>query len=153
MGEGYTLVVLGKNRFEKFLRTHSAKKASVAVQERINALVAGATDAEYQVGKLSYGEQEFMKSVDYSKLDDPDLVALAKVIQDKSFTANYAKAENLHTYARRADIHTTLPEKKNVSGNPVKRYPLLDRVGGRQMKHLTIYVNAVYAQEFAPKQP
>jgi hypothetical protein len=153
MGKDYTLVVLGKNRFEKFLRTHTAIKASKAVQDRIDTLVKNATDAEYQVGKLSYGEQEFMKSVDVSQIDDPDLAALAKVVQDKNFTANYAKAENLATFARRASIFPTLPEKKNVKGNPAKRYPLLDRVGGRSMKHLVIYINAVYEAEVKPQQP
>ena len=154
LGKDYQLVVLGKNRFEKFVRNYpNAVKASKVVQDQIDALVNSASNEEYLIGKLSYGEQEFMKSVDVSKIDDPELVKLAKVIQDKNFTANYAKAENLHIMAKRAEIFTKLPEKKNVAGNPVKNYPLLDRVGGRQMKHLIIYINAVYAAEVAPKQP
>lgn len=153
LGEDYVLVVMGKNRFEKFLRTHTAIPASKAVQQKIDAYVNSATSAEYLVGKLSYGEQEFMKSVDHTKLRDKDLAELAKVVQDKSFTANYSKAENLHSYARRASIHATLPEKKNIKGNPCKRYPLIDHAGGRQVKHMVIYINAVYDAEFAPKQP
>lgn len=147
LGENYVLVVMGKNRFEKWGRTHKGIPASKAVQQRIDAYIAAATDAEYLVGKLSYGEQEFMKKVDYSLLNDPDLAALAKTVQDKSFTANYTKAENLHSFARRASISATLPDKKNVKGNPAKRYPLIDHIGGRQMKHLLIYVNAVYDAE------
>ncbi len=153
LGDKYVLVVMGKNRFEKFLRTHTAIPASKAVQSAIDDYVKNATNAEYLVGKLSYGEQEFMKSVDPTTLDDDDLAELAKVVQDKSFTANYAKAEELATFARRASIHPTLPEKKNVKGNPCKRYPLIDRNGGRQMKHMVIYINAVYAAEVAPQQP
>ena len=151
LGEDYILVVMGKNRFEKFLRSHTAIPASKAVQQRIDAYINAATDAEYLVGKLSYGEQEFMKSVDHTQLKDSDLAELAKVVQDKSFTANYAKAEALHSLARRASIQSTLPEKKNVKGNPCKRYPLIDRNGGRQMKHMIIYVNAVWDAEYAPK--
>jgi hypothetical protein len=142
---------LGKNRFEKFLRTHTAIPASKAVQDKINALVNAATSEEFLIGKLSYGEKEFLKSVDVSKIDDPDLVSLAKVVQGKSITTNYAEAEKLHVYSRRASIISTLPEKKSVSGNPTKRYPLIDHVGARQMKHLIIYCNAVYAAEV--KQP
>lgn len=153
LGQDYVLVVMGKNRFEKFLRTHTAITAAKAVQERIDFLVASTTQAEYLVGKLSYGEKGFLESVDVSKIDDPELVALGKVVQDKTFTANYAKAEDLHTFARRASVHSTLPEKKNVKGNPVKRYPLVEHVGGRQMKHLTIYVNAVYAETQTAVQP
>lgn len=144
LGENYVLVVMGKNRFEKWGRTHTGIPASKAIQQKIDAYIAAATDAEYLVGKLSYGEQEFMKSVNPADLNDPDLAALAKVVQDKSFTANYAKAENLHSFASRASVRSTLPEKKNVKGNPCKRYPLIDRNGGRQMKHMVIYINACY---------
>lgn len=153
LGEDYILVVTGKNRFEKFLRSHKAIKASEAVQKRIDDYVATATNAEYLIGKLEYGEKEFLKGVDASKIDDPDLRDLAKTVQDKSFTANYAKAEELASFARRASIHPTLPEKKNVKGNVANRYPLINHVGGRQRAHLVIYINAVYAAEFAPKQP
>lgn len=149
LGENYILVVMGKNRFEKWGRTHTGIPASKAIQQRIDAYIAAATDAEYLVGKLSYGEQEFMKSVNPADLNDPDLAELAKVVQDKTFTANYAKAENLHMFARRASVNTTLPEKKNVKGNPCKRYPLIDRNGGRQMKHMVIYINAVWDAEYA----
>lgn len=147
LGEDYILVVMGKNRFEKWGRTHTGIPASKAIQQRIDAYIAAATDAEYLVGKLSYGEQEFMKSVNPADLNDPDLAELAKVVQDKSFTANYAKAENLHHFAARASVRSTLPEKKNVKGNPCRRYPLIDRNGGRQMKHMVIYINAVAAAE------
>lgn len=153
LGEDYILVVMGKNRFEKWGRTHTGIPAAKAVQQRIDAYIAAATDAEYLVGQLSYGENEFMKSVDHTKLKDKDMVDLAKVIQDKSFTANYAKAEQLKDFARRASIFPTLPEKKNIKGNPCKRYPLIDRNGGRQMKHMIIYINAVYEAEVKPAQP
>lgn len=153
LGEKYVLVVMGKNRFEKFLRTHKSIPAREAVQKQIDEYIASASNAEYLIGKLSYGEQEFMKSVAYANINDPDLADLAKTVQDKSFTANYEKASNLHTMARRADCVTTLPEKKNVKGNPAKRYPLIDKCGGRSLKHMVIYINAVYAAEYAPKKP
>jgi hypothetical protein len=151
LGDQYTLVVLGKNRFEKFLRTHSAIKASDAVQNRINAYVAATTDAEFTIGKLEYGEREFLDSVKVADLLDPDLADLAKLVQSKAVSTNYAKAEELVTFARRADIHPNLPAKKAVKGNVVKRYPLINHVGGRQIRHLTMYVNAVFNAEYANK--
>lgn len=151
LGENYTLVVMGKNRFEKFLRTHTAIKAKDAVQQRVNFLVAATTDNEYLLGKLEYGEREFLKSVDPASLDDPDLAALATLVRGKSITTNYAQAEELVTFARRAEIYPDLPAKKNVKRNVASRYPLINHVGGRQIKHLTMYVNAVWAAEYANK--
>lgn len=151
LGEDYILAVMGKNRFDKFGRTHKFITATVAAQRVIDHLVASATPAEYLVGKMTYGEKQFAEKVDVTAIDDPELVALCKVVQDKTFTANYEKAEQLEQWFRRADIRVTVPEKKNVAKNPASRYPLLDHVGARQMKHLTFYVNAVWAAEHAPK--
>jgi hypothetical protein len=54
---------------------------------------------------------------------------------------------------RRAEIHVADPAKKSVKNTVTKRYPLIDdsSAGRRHMDHLVIYINAVYAQEYAPK--
>lgn len=153
-GEDYILAVMGKNRFDKFIRTHTAITARKAFEQRIDAYVKAATDAEFIVGKLEYGERQFLESVVATSIKDPDLKDLAEMVQKKNYTANYTKAEELHSFARRASvILPALPEKKTVKDNPAKRYPLINHVGGRQVKHLTIYVNALYDMEYAPKKP
>jgi hypothetical protein len=147
LGDDYILVVLGKNRFDKFKRNYpKAVPASKVVQDLINAYVAKATDAEYIVGQLTYGEQEFLKKVNPAEIDDPDLSALATLVQSKGTANNYGKAEELHNYARRAEIFATLPAKKTVANTVTKNYPLVEHVGSRKMSHIIIYVNAVYAQ-------
>jgi hypothetical protein len=148
LGKDYVLVVLGKNRFEKFLRSHpTAITAAKAVQEKVDAYVAAATPEEFTVGKLSYGEKNFMEKVDVSLINDPELVKLAKVVQGKNLTMNYQNAQNLAAWASRASIYPKVPEaKKSNAANPCKKYALLDHVGARQMRHLCLYVNAVYAE-------
>lgn len=152
LGSDYVLVVMGKNRFDKFLRTHKAITAAKAIQQVVDNFVKKANDVEYLIGLLSYGEKEFVTKVDYTSIKDPELSILAKTIQDKSFTENYAKAEALHQFAFRIGVTTNLPQKKVSGENPARRYPLIDRNGGRQLKHMVIYVNAVWAAEYAPKQ-
>lgn len=150
IGDDYILVVIGKNRFDKFLRTHpKAIKASKAVQDRIDFLVATTTPTEFIIGKLSYGQKEFLKSIDVSLVKDPDLVALAKALKDKTITMNYEKAVNLRDYAHKADIRANVPEKKSKGANPANRYPLIDHVGARQQKHMVFYINAVWEAEYA----
>jgi hypothetical protein len=95
---------------------------------------------------LTYGEQEFLKKVNPAEIDDPDLSALATLVQSKGTANNYGKAEELHNYARRAEIFATLPAKKTVANTVTKNYPLVEHVGSRKMSHIIIYVNAVYAQ-------
>lgn len=147
LGENHMLVVTGKNRFDKFKRTYpSAVPASKAVQDVINKYVAASTNAEYIVGQLTYGEQEFLKAVKHNDILDQDIVELAKVVQSGGTSTNYKKAEALHGYARRCDIISTLPASKTSGTNPCKRYPLMDAAGGRQLLHLVIYINAVYKQ-------
>lgn len=152
LGDKYILVVLGKNRFEKFKRTHSsALPAKDAFQKRIDELVASANDAEFIYGQLGYGEQQFLKKVDITKILDPDLVDLAKVAQTKNMTSHYDLARTVHDLARRASAVTTLPEKKKVSVNAAKRYALIEHCGSRNMSHLLVYVNALWEQEYKPK--
>lgn len=147
LGEDYILAVMGKNRFDKFKRSYpNAISASKAVQDVINKYVAASTNAEYVIGQLSYGEQEFLKNVSHKDILDDEIVELAKFVQAGGTATNYKKAETLNAYARRCDIISSLPAAKANVVNPCKRYPLMDAAGGRQLMHMVIYINAVYKQ-------
>jgi hypothetical protein len=152
-GPNIFLVVTGKNRFEKFVRNHpNAVEGKVAIKNRIAALVANATDAEFIYSQLEYGEKEFLSQVAPKQIDDPELRKVAEYVQSNNRTENYSKAENVSTMARRASIYADVPARKNVSSLKVtKRYPLIENSGSRHMKHMLVYVNAVYAAEYAPK--
>lgn len=144
------LVVLGTNRFEKFLRAYpTAEKAAVVIQEVIDNLVNSTTDNEYMVQQLGYNEREFLKKVDSNELNDPDLADLATIVQNDSGNDHYAKALEIKGWAYRASITPTMPERKNVVNKVSKRYPLIEQVGSRKIKHLVYYINAVFEAEYA----
>lgn len=147
LGDDVVLVILGKNRFEKFLRTHKGKTAAVFIREKIKALTDAATDEEFMVSEMSYGQQEYLNKVAPASLDDPSLKRLAEIVQGKSKTAdNYKRATDLANYARRASVYVDVPAKRKVGDNTLSKYPLIGHVGARETKHLTFYCNAVYAQ-------
>jgi hypothetical protein len=146
LGKDYVLVVTGKNRFEKFLRTHSAMPLRIVFQSKIDAFAASATNAEFVIGKLDYGQQEFLKKVPFKQIKDKELRDLAELVQSKGMADNYNKAEQLHLYARRCSLHLNLPARKDADTSVVDRYPLIDTVGSRQMDHMIIYINAVWEQ-------
>lgn len=145
----YVLVVLATNRFEKFLRLYpNAIHAKVAAQETVDTYVNKASKTEYLVGELEYGEERFLKAVDPSKLDDPELASLANAVRSQNSTPWYDKARSAHLYFPRAGIHTSLAESKHANAeNPCKQYPLIEHVGSRNIDHLVIYCNSIYAIE------
>jgi hypothetical protein len=151
LGPNIVLVVMGKNRFDKFLRSYpGAIAAAKAVKSRIAALVAGATDAEAIYSQLAYGEKEFLSKVKAADIDDPDLQEVAKFVQSSNRTQNYEKAEHVALMARRANIIAEVPSRNQVDKLKVtKRYPLIENSGDRHIKHMLVYINAVYNQEYA----
>jgi hypothetical protein len=154
LGPDVYLAVMGKNRFEKFLRTHpSAVPARTFAAKKVKELADAATDAEYLVSELGYGERAFMTKAPHAKIDDPELVDIIKIVQSNGTASHYQQAVDLVAYLRRADIDVANPAKKSVKNTITKRYPLIDdsSAGRRHMDHLVIYINAVYAQEYAPK--
>lgn len=146
LGENYILAVMSTNRFDKFLRSHTAISAAKAVNQRMNALNSNIADVEYMVGELSYGERMFMNKVDPNALKDEELKALALAVKNENGSGAYEKMQELQTAARRASISVSLPEKKAVV-NPCKRYPLIDIAGSRHLDSMVTYINAVYDSE------
>jgi hypothetical protein len=148
LGDEVYLVVTGKNRFEKFLRDHpNAITVKVWVKQKIAALVAAATDAEYIVSELDpYGEKPFLTKADPSKVNDPELREIIKLVQNKNLTSHYEQAKSLADWIIRADIRVDTPDKKTVKSKVLTKYPLIkSSTGHRHMDHLYVYINAVYA--------
>lgn len=147
IGDDYVLIALGKNREAKFLRLHpQAKSLRVAMTERINLAAKSITDAEYLVDKLSYSERDFLNVVDYTKVDDPDVVEVAKVVQATAGTGNTLKGLNkLVETLYRASMRLEIPVTSKKVKNPMKKYPLVDYCGNRHQDHMIVYMNAVYA--------
>lgn len=157
LGDSVFLVVLAKNRFDKFKRAYpKAVPCSKVYQDRINWLVDNTKDDEFLVKSLNDNVRQFISAIQESDVTDPDLKSLIKVVaSSKNGKTNYEVAVELHQHARRADFVCSLPSKKAAKVNPVdivKRYPLLDTYHNiRNNAHLTYYVNAVFDAEHAPK--
>lgn len=146
IGTGYVLVVLAKNRFDKFKRAHpKAVPLADAIQARINALVAASTNAEFIVGELGPTETHFFRAVDPAELKDKDLADVAREVQKTGDTTHYQRALTLRDFARRASVSVVVPDQtaRNFT-DPSKEYPLISRAGGRYINHMVIYCNAVY---------
>lgn len=144
------IVVLAKNRFDKFLRNHpNAIAAGKAVQAHVDALCATASVGELVATELTYSEKRFFEKVDISALADPALVEIAQVVQGKNTnTEVYKQAELLSNAVRRAKIHITIPAPSATKTIKVsERYPLIDS-DDKKVKHVLVYTNAVYEMEY-----
>lgn len=151
LGSGYIVVVLGKNRFEKFLRTHpKAVPLKEVFKKNLDNLMDSIKDEEAMVSALDSDEREFLKKVDTSKINDKELVALADVVKGNSTKNTYESAKVLWEVARRCSVTLPHPEIKevDVKDNPAKRYPLIEDIGARRLDHLIVYINAVYEQQY-----
>lgn len=144
LGEDYVLVVLGRNRFDKFLRTHKSTPVADAFKKQAEKYMNSITDAEYVIGNLSYSEDHFLQKVNPDSLKDKELSDIARLLQDKNRVNNFAKAQEVVSLARRASIAITLPPRKDTVQNPCKGYPLIDLAGHRNLADTTLYCNAVY---------
>lgn len=150
VGSGTTMVVLGQNRFDKFLRTHpKAVKLSVYVKTLITGLVSGATPADNALSDLNSYMVDFLKASARTDFNDPDMQALWDVVKSGG-TGSYERAIQLAAYLRKANITTDVPNRKKASFNPLTRYPLLRHCGYRDNKndreHMCKYMNAIYAE-------
>lgn len=151
LGSGYVIVVLGKNRFEKFLRSHpKAVTLKEVFKTKMDSILGSIKDAEAMVSALDSDERAFLKKVDVAKINDPELVELAKVVKGNQSTNAYESAKTLWEIAKRCSVSLPYPEIKevDVKDNPAKRYPLIEDIGARRMDHLIVYINAVYEQQY-----
>jgi len=145
LGKHYILVVLAKNRFDKFLRNHKASTVSGALQDVLDSYISKITKVESTMAGMQYEEKRFFKAIQADSLKDPDLRKLAIAVQSSTGNkSNYEKAHSVYQFGRRIGLHLKMPEAK-----PIFRlsdaYPLIN-VGSRAPRnHVVLYCNAVYS--------
>lgn len=156
LGKDYVLVVLGTNRFDKFLRSHpKAISLGQALQERVDNLVKNSSVVDYQVGNLTDTQRYFFTKVPAAQIKDPDLAALANAVQNNK-GAGHKQAMQISDWASRVQVKVTVPAPPTTGpavSNPANLYPLIEEVGARRTDHMVVYINAVYEQRVNSKKP
>lgn len=139
------LVVMGANRFDKFLRTHpKARHFKHYVEDYVARKAKAISNVHIIFENLGYGSQRFIESADPRAINDP---VLAKFIQDyrnDTDSAELARLQTLTNYVRRASIEVSVPELDS-GDNPLENYPLVNEVGSEFLEHLYVYINAQFA--------
>lgn len=147
LGKDVVLVVLAKNRWEKYMRdyTKSVPLGKWAA-DKVKSMAAAITVAEASVNQLSYHERAFLMTVSPSKIDDPDLKALAETVNSTSVN-KVEQIENFIQMMRRANVLLSRPTMPDASKSAASKYPLIGEAGSRHTDHLLFYVNAIYKSE------
>lgn len=147
LGEDVVLVVLAKNRFEKYKRDYanSIELKDWAVKE-LKKIADSVTDAEASASRLSYHERAFLEAVEPDRLLDPELKALAETVRGIGDNKMEKMGKFINTM-RAAGINLAMPDIATPLSSAADKYPLIDEAGRRHMKHLVFYVNAIYKSE------
>ncbi len=133
-----TLVEIGINRWEKFKRDFpKAKHVRTEIKDRITASRDALTQDDIDVLGLEWREK--VKSLDPTKVNDPELARLISLPVDtptiKAWTKAQQQAANLSV------SYTPIPDN-----NYIRRYKLLDSlVYVYDNEHIYYYLNAAYA--------
>lgn len=148
LGNDVCLVVLAKNRFDKFKRDYANSiELKNYAEQHIKSLASTITAVEAQVNRLSYYERDFLSNVKPESLDDPELKSLAEMVRGTA-TNKFEEAQSFITKMRYANVNLTMPVVPDSTGaTAVGKYPLIDEAGSRHMNHLVFYVNAIYKSE------
>jgi hypothetical protein len=142
---GTTIVVIGKNRHDKFKRDYPTAKH---VREYAKAFLGKSFDALTDDDKLwlgagndMYARSNIMK-LDVTKIDDPAVARYLKVVgQPTNPRIDAYKAAKVAAQK----FALSLPEVKAVA-DPMKKYPLADSSAISYHKnHVYTYMNAVFA--------
>lgn len=138
--KGYTVVILGLNRINKFERDFPmAKRLKNAVRDLAEKWAATLTDEDKMYLRVMESDHaRMLKNMDETNIDDPELVEAIRVAKTKNQT-----------------LHNTYNEFSGyiaielAEGCPTDKYPLLDSIGyygyNENKDHIAIYINAVYA--------
>lgn len=147
LGSDVLLVVLAKNRWEKYKRDYANSiELKDYAAKWVKDKAASVTVSEASVNKLSYHERAFLAAVTPSKIDDPELQDLAKTVSGSS-TNKLEQIQGFITTIRAAGVNLAMPEIADSNITATQKYPLIAEAGVRHMEHLLFYVNAVYKSE------
>jgi hypothetical protein len=141
-----TIVVIGKNRFAKFMRDYPhAKHVREAAKQAHKDAVAALTRYDRLYIHRGYNDGSDVKNFDPTKIDDPDVVAYINDVKN----IKQSDRTNKYQVTRAALIQMdesvlAVPTERLVS--PMPQYPLAINPGYGQMKwdHIYLYMNAAY---------
>lgn len=140
-----TIVVISKNRFEKFERDYpNAKPLADAVNAKIKELADKSSD--FDANDISdYEERSFLGTAPVAEILDAELVSLIQAHRSKQQDVNWNAANALYTTANRGTMGIKAPvRKQNRAQDILDRYPLIAHVGSKNMDHLIIYINTIF---------
>lgn len=138
-----TLLVMGENRVTKFRREFpKAERIETAVKTLyINAQNA-LTDKDKTNLGMDYTDKAVLGLLDENSIDDPEIVEGIKIAKGLATTPTleaYAKATEAYTTAG-FYAQSVAKEKAFLS-----KYPLIRGSYNVDLRHATLYINAVYA--------
>lgn len=139
---GATIAVINRNRWEKFVRDYpTARHVTVVARENLEKARAALTDLDKMILGLDYWEASRYKSLDDTKIDDPDLAEAVRRVKTGVKASPTANAwEKAKAFASAAGVR--------VGSLPTSRMGIMDKYPLANMNNLThtyIYINAVYA--------
>lgn len=139
------IVMLGKNRWTKFLRTFPKAKHLSSAVAVISTYKDHLTEDDKTVLGMSYDVRNNLRKLDETKVDDPALVKAIQFAKAQQNTPGIKHYNQMRTLASAFGRH--LPEVPTNGDNPLKGYPLiLSTYGslGRIIDHTYLYLNAAY---------
>jgi hypothetical protein len=142
------IVMLGMNRWDKFLRSFpKAKHIRTSVDELIATAAVGVSDDDKAILSLNadYSARNVLKRLDETKIDDPDLAAAVSFAKGGKLSDEYAHYCAVKQAARFFGKHVpdlSVPTFKN----PLSKYPLVsNNTYGNVHPHTYLYINAAFA--------
>lgn len=141
------LVVMGTNRFEKFLRSHpNAEHIRVYATKFVADKAKAISDIHLVVEAFQDSEEEFCKVADHQMIDDPELANFIKEYNANHDADAMRRLIELTAYLRRANLSISIPES-TTDREPFADYPLVRYIGGDYVEHLYTYLNATFANK------
>lgn len=137
------IVSLSENRVEKFVRENPTSiSLSRFVEKQITVVRDVLNDRDRKVLGIDTYERQTLKSMDPSRITDPDLVDAINIAKGMVSTANAVAYTKITQAARLVNIHAAdLRTSSALTG-----YPLIGNAnrGTLSQEHIYIYINAVY---------
>lgn len=147
-----TLVVIGKNRWDKFKRDFpKAKHLKECLVEAMDGAFKALTDHDKFL--ITTGEKwqiQHLKKLDHTKIDDPELKQLVLDVGGPTASSTLERYRNTAKLIKQDTKYVIaipqVQDKAKDYSNLLGRYPLMDR-GLNHKEHIYIYINAVYAKK------
>lgn len=141
----YTIAVMGKNRFDKFIKAYpSAVSINTAVRNAVADMGKQVTD-QVTIEDLPIGVAQFVNRVDILRIHDLDLVSFISALRTSTVGKTLKQIESLRILAYRATI-SMQPLERTVPAPYTDNYPLLGAIGSNIHDDVYLYLNAKFAE-------